>query len=67
VSTHIRFLGEEEDGEHHLEKNLDSRYSVFLSGLTVVASNISPLGKVFNKDESILKWNWFNDWQAEHS
>lgn len=67
VSTHIRFLGEEEDGEHHLEKNLDSRYSVFLSGLTVVASNISPLGKVFNNDESILKWNWFNDWQAEHS
>ncbi len=67
ISTHIRFLGEEEEGDFSPHRHTDARYSVFLSGLTVVASEISPLTKTFPQDESILKWNWFNDWQADHS
>ena len=67
ISTHIRFLGDEEEGDFSPHRYTDARYSVFLSGLTVVASEISPLSETFPKDESILKWNWFNDWQAEHS
>jgi len=62
VSTHIRSVSEEEEGDHYMTENFESRYSIFLSGLTMVSTMITPLSETFTQ-EGILKWNWFDDWQ----
>ena len=66
VSTHIRCIGEEEEGEEYLKQGFEARYSVFLSGLTVVSKKLTPLSETFS-NEGILKWNWFKDWQEDNS
>lgn len=66
VSTHIRCVSDEEEGDHYMNHSFESRYSVFLSGLTVVSKIVAPLSETFS-NQGILKWNWFNDWQADNS
>jgi len=66
VSTHIRFVGDEEEGESHPFETNEVRYSVFLSGLTVVPDAVQSVAETFTQ-AGILKWNWFNDWQDQHS
>ena len=65
ITTHIRCILDEQEGDHYMSQSFESRYSVFLSGLTVVSNLVNPLRETFS-NEGILKWNWFNDWQ-EHN
>tara|TARA_R110000782_G_scaffold151434_1_gene244101 strand:+ start:115 stop:609 length:495 start_codon:yes stop_codon:yes gene_type:complete len=66
VSTHIRYLHEEEEGDYNIPQYDDHRYSIFLSGLTVIPETLTTLKGSF-ADMPILSWNWFSEWQDEHS